>query len=100
MAEKRIVWHENAIVDLKSICDYFNKRNGSRKYSTKLVSEIKEILILVSENIELGIKTTTFNYIRAIIKDNYKIFYQIKTTEIEILSIWDCRQNPEKNKFL
>jgi len=78
MAEKRIVWHENAIVDLKSICDYFNKRNGSKKYSTKLVSEIKEILNLIPKKIELG----------------------IKTTEIEILSIWDCRQNPDKNKFL
>jgi hypothetical protein len=43
---------------------------------------------------KLGVQTDIQN-IRVQRENNYAIFYEIKNDVVEILSIWDCRQNPK-----
>lgn len=37
--------------------------------------------------------------VRVIIKGNFKIFYEISDINIEVLFIWDCRQDPDSQKL-
>ena len=46
----KISWSEGAKIDLKSIVIFFNQRNKSKKYSKKLVKEIKSTIFLLKKN--------------------------------------------------
>jgi len=52
---------------------------------------------LLAEHPEIG-KPTSQSGVRIKIVRDYLIIYRIKLQRIEILSIWDSRQNPEKLK--
>jgi len=45
------------------------------------------------------VQTDTEN-IRTLIHGDYEVFYEIKIKSIEIITIWDSRQNPEKLKII
>ena len=98
MVKRKIIWTLKAKNQLFSILEYFAKRNKSKTYSLKLHKKIKsEILITLKQpNIE---KQTDVLNIRGLIIENYIVFYELLDTNIIILNIWDCRQNPENLNF-
>lgn len=53
---------------------------------------------LVAKNPELG-RPTEFDSVRIIIVTDYQIYYHIGNKDIEILTIWDSRRDPQKFKL-
>lgn len=94
MAERIIVWSENARFELKEIFEYFNFRNKSKIYSFKLNRIIQTELKLLIQNPEIGKKTESDN-VRGLLIENYFIFFEINEIHLVILSVWDTRQNHE-----
>lgn len=95
---RKIIWTKRADNIFSEILEFYFKRNGTKIYSRKLNSEIKQFLNLLKKHPFIGKKTDTKN-IRVFIKGNYKIFYRIEPTEIVIIMVWDCRQNPDNLKI-
>jgi len=95
MAKKGIIWSLRAKQELKNILDYYNTRNGSIKYSLKLVDEIDDLLNTLSQSEFIG-RLTTNKKTRVIVMKVYLIFYEINGNRIEILSFWDNRQDENK----
>lgn len=89
-----IVWSSKAVSDKKSILEYWNMRNKSSLYSQKLNLLIEKKLQQIRDNPDSGI-ATEIEYIRAVLVEDYYIYYSIKNTQVRILRIWDARQNPE-----
>ena len=50
---------------------------------------------LLEKHPEIGIKVDVKN-MRNLIQGDFGIFYEIKSETIEIITIWDSRQDPEK----
>ncbi|MBC7642600.1 MAG: type II toxin-antitoxin system RelE/ParE family toxin [Flavobacterium sp.] len=73
MAERIIVWSENAKFELKEIFDYFNFRNKIKVYSLKLHRIIQVDLKLLLQNPEIGKKTEALN-VRGLLIENYFFF--------------------------
>ncbi|MDD3788043.1 MAG: type II toxin-antitoxin system RelE/ParE family toxin [Petrimonas sp.] len=94
MAEKTIIWSERADDELKGILEFYNTRNGNTKYSFKLLAKIEEISEILSKNEYIG-RLADDKKTRVIVMDAYLIFYEIDEFQINILSFWDNRQNPE-----
>ena len=40
MADKKIIWSNDAKNELKKVLEFYNERNGSEKYSLKIINEI------------------------------------------------------------
>jgi plasmid stabilization system protein ParE len=99
MASRKIIWSVKAKITFKKILEFYNIRNGSNAYSIRLLSDIEKIISLLPENPELGLKTDISVNIRYLISGNYKLIYEIKPETIEILMVWDCRQNPKDLKI-
>jgi toxin YoeB len=95
MAKKIIIWSTRAKYELRNILEFYNLRNGNTKYSLKLLSEIENILLTISESEFIG-RLTSNKKTRVIIMKVYLIFYEINENRIEILSVWDNRQNENK----
>ncbi len=95
MAARKVIWSVYSRQNLIEIFEFFNFRNKSKTYSLKLhrlfQSEVKRIIIYP----EIGIITNKQD-IRGLIVNDYTIFYKLSVDSIEIITVWDNRQNPNK----
>ena len=95
MAKRKIVWSARAKLELFEILEFYFKRNGTKTYSRKLNFTFRKSLRLLKKNPDIGFKTDIQN-VRNLIEGDYSIFYEIKSDLIEIITIWDNRQNPDE----
>ena len=93
MAQKQVVWSHRASEEFKSILDFYTKRNKSNTYSLKLLSIVDHLISLVQENNAIG-RLSDDHITRVLSFEAFLLFYQIPDQTIEIMSIWDNRQNP------
>ena len=94
MVKRKIEWSSRAKADLSTILEFFYILNGSKTYSKKLNSKLRKTIRLLSVHLLIGIQSDVED-IRAIVEGEYAIFYQISEETIRIITIWDCRQNPD-----
>jgi toxin YoeB len=94
MAKRKIIWSPKAKLDLFEILDFYYQRNGTKTYSKKLNSNFRKTIRLLANYSDIGVQADVQN-IRNVIEGDYSIFYEIKPTTIEIVTIWDNRQNPD-----
>ena len=95
MVKRKIIWSPRAKLDLVSILDFYFQRNGTKTYSVKLNAAIRSSIKLLEKNSEIGVKVDVKN-LRNLIQGDFSIFYEIKSEAIEIITIWDSRQDPDK----
>jgi plasmid stabilization system protein ParE len=98
MVKGKIIWSPRAKLDLFNILDFYFKRNGTKTYSIKLNGNLRKSIRLLETQPAIGVQTDIEN-VRNLIHGDYEIFYEIKIKTIEIITIWDCRQDPEKLKI-
>ena len=98
MAEKPIIWSEQALQELEDILDFYNRRNRSTIFSNKLLKLSEGVLDSISKNEQLGRKAKRKN-VRIFPLKYFLIIYEIKADRIEVLSFWDNRQNLKKRRF-
>lgn len=92
---KQIIWSLRAQKDKKEIYKYWSERNKSNSYSQKLNQLFKEAIQLLREHPYIGTSTDDDSIRIKIVKD-YLLIYEVTATSINILSIWDGRQDPSK----
>jgi plasmid stabilization system protein ParE len=97
MAVKEIIWSELAKAELHNTLTFYVEQTGNSNYSLKLLSEVEDLLVTLSQNELIG-RLTKNKFTRTIPMKNYSIFYELNENRIEIISFWDNRQNPIKNK--
>ena len=98
MVKRKIIWSPRAKTDLFNILDFYFQRNGNKVYSSKLNANLQKSIRLLETHPEIGVQTDIDN-VRNLIHGDYEIFYEIKIKSIEVVTIWDCRLNPEKLKI-
>ena len=94
---KRVIWSLRAKSERREILEYWFKRNGNKNYSRKLARELRETIDYIAQNNYLGRATDEIN-IRVTVCRYYQIFYEITEENLEILSVWDSRRNPDDLK--
>ena len=88
-----ISWTPFAVKSKQEIFNYWNNRNKSKLYSQQLNIEFRTALIKVAKIPETGIQTDEFN-VRLTLCTHFEIIYKISEQEINVLDIFDTRQNP------
>jgi toxin YoeB len=91
---KKVIWSKIAQRNRIAILQYWIYRNKSDTYSKKLNGYFKESIVLISKYPGIG-KKTEYPDIRIKVMKHYFLTYRIKADRIEILTIWDSRQDPE-----
>lgn len=95
MVKRKIIWSFRAKSDLYSILEFYYKRNGTKRYSKKLNTSLRKSIKLLEKQSEIGLNTDIVN-VRVLIKGCYCVFYEVQNETIEIITIWDGRQDPDK----
>lgn len=95
---KKIVWTETAVKDRFEIYRFWLWHNKSDTYSKKLEQLFEESSKMLSKFPGMGTKTD-YQGVRVKVVRNYKIFYQAFDDRIEIIRVWDARQDPTDLKI-
>ncbi len=95
MAKKQVIWSFRAQQDRISILEYWIERNKSKTYSNKLFLLFQQAADLISDHPKIG-KPTSYGNVRFKIVRDYLLFYEEMEDSIEILLVWDGRQNTDK----
>jgi plasmid stabilization system protein ParE len=95
---KKIVWTVTANAERLQILEYWFRRNKSKTYSIKLNKLIVSTLHDIRKNPLIGRKTDIPNVRVKIVRD-YLLFYEITSTAILVLSIWDGRRNKITSRY-
>ena len=93
MAKKKIVWSLKAQEDRLKILEYWIVNNKSKTYSEKLLDLFIQASELIAEYPKIG-KPTDIDNVRFKIVKEYLLFYEETEYQINILLVWDNRQNP------
>lgn len=94
MAYRKLIWTHRAVNDKISIYQYWNKRNKSKTYSSKLDKLFSNSAKLLCDFPHSGLITDCQDIKLKTVR-NYQLFYKIYDDSIAILTVWDSRQNPD-----
>lgn len=83
---------------LESILNFFDERNGSDRFSKKLLKMISKQIQLLKTMPEIGRLTDTPG-VRIIFVERFGIDYQIRDKEVLIINIYSCQTDPEERYF-
>jgi plasmid stabilization system protein ParE len=92
---RRLKWSTTSKIQRKEIFEYWNRRNKSKTYSKKLNILFNECAEMILQYPTIGIDMPNIKCRKRLIRDFYFI-YKISNESVEIISIWDTRQNPNK----
>ena len=95
MASSKVVWSNTAIKQRRAIFEYWNKNNGSTKYSNRIRLLVNKRIDLIKSQPHLFLKTDLQDTHVTVI-ENFKLFYRIYPDLIMVTAFWDSRQDPEK----
>ena len=96
---KRVIWTLSAKQEKKEILTYWRKRNKSNAYPKKLNKLLKLAIQSLATSTFPRNNTDDENVSVKIVKD-YMIFFEEDVSNIYILCLWDCRQDPNQLKNL
>jgi toxin YoeB len=92
---KKIIWSEAAQDDRKEILQYWKNRNNSLVYSKKLNKLFNDAAEIIAKFPKIG-KPSGYKDTRIKIVKDFLLFYKESEDFINIITIWDSRQNPLK----
>lgn len=90
-----IVWSPLAQQKRKEILAYWKERNGNSEYSNKLNALFIEAVRLLSKFPNIG-RESDIKGVKVKIVRDYLLFYEVSDARLEILTVWDSRQNPDE----
>jgi plasmid stabilization system protein ParE len=94
MAGKTVIWTDDAKSDLYDILEYWDDRNRSKAFSTKLLREFDDAAERIGSYPFHG-KEAEVEDVCYIIVRHYAITYHLSENIIHIISVWDERRNPQ-----
>jgi len=91
-------WTEEAKTTYEDILNYLQEEWSAREIET-FIERTDNLLSIISQQPYL-FKASAYKEIRkAVMGKHNSLFYFVKNGEIYLLTFWDNRQNPAKNKF-
>jgi len=94
-----IIWTENAYEDYKKVVDYLLQA-WSIDIAAKFINIVNSRLETLSVFPNIGVRSSKEEKVRAIIiTEHNKLYYRVTSDGIEILNIFDTRQDQQKNKY-
>jgi plasmid stabilization system protein ParE len=97
----KIIWLPKAKIRVKEIHSYY--KGKSKSVANKLKNDIKSSTIPLNNFPQMGalepiLSDLPISFRYLVVRDNYKIIYFVDEEQeiINIVTIWDCRQNPKE----
>jgi plasmid stabilization system protein ParE len=94
----KIRWAQEARSTYDNVLRYL-KENWTDKEIARFVAKTSSILTVISHQPYLFKESNHKKVRKAVINKQNSLFYLVRDTEIYLLSFWDNRRDPKKNKY-
>ncbi len=95
----KVIWSQNAYDDYIRVIDNLLS-NWSEQVTLKFMDIVENNFFLLSTHPFIGIASEKDPTVRSVLLTKHnRLYHQVLQNRIELLSIFDTRQDPEKNKF-
>ena len=95
----KIEWTEPALKNFKTIAAYIEKE-WSKARADKFVEFAKERIQTLSKYPQMGMASRKRKSVRSIkLSKHTRLYYRVERKKLVLLSIFDTRQNPDKNFY-
>ena len=95
---KKIEWTETSIQDRDRMYHFLSDQNKTDSYRKKVEILFNEAAKLISQFPDIGTETD-YPDLRVKVVRSYKLFYINDVDRIQIVRVWDSRQNPSEIEF-
>jgi plasmid stabilization system protein ParE len=75
------------------------EENWSRKEAVHFINRVYQVVDLISRHPRMFIYLPKYNAHRCVVVKQVSLFYRLKENQIELLTFWDNRMDPEKLKL-
>lgn len=97
---KPVIWSPLADADLDNITEYLNQ-NWETQVVLNFLDQLDDLIALIQNNPKLfPVINDDLGIRKCVVTKHNTLFYRIKPDKIEIVRIYDNRQDPEKLTFL
>lgn len=90
----RIIWSPEAQKSYSEILDYLNEQWGQTAVS-RFIDRTESIIGFIRKYPKQYIFSETKNAYRAVVVKQVSLFYRVQPDQIELLTFWDNRKNPD-----
>lgn len=103
--EVKVLWSDTALGQLEDIYSYY-KEKASPTVARKIVKKLIDKSLILESNPLVGVLEPLLmgrvygKEYRFLVEKNYKIIYCFNANLVEVMAVFDTRQNPEKLKEL
>lgn len=96
---KKIIWSPAAEKDAKQILDFITTKRSNR-VAAKFPDKLDDIIRLIADNPKLfPVIEYNLGVRKCVITKQSSLFYRISNETIEIIRLFDTRQNPKSLTF-
>jgi len=96
---ERIIWSPKAEKDLENILDYLFE-NWGQKITVRFLDNISYLIKQIENTPErYPVINKDLNVRKCVLTKQNTLFYRVINNKIEILRVYDTRQDPKKLKF-
>jgi len=91
-----VVWTEEALSDLTAIGEYFDRT--SPQYASVIVEKLYTSVERLTEHSKMGRQVPEVEHesLRELIAENYRVIYQLREEENEVITVLHSRQDLRK----
>ena len=97
---KRISWQPKPVRQMEALERYFREELGTVQAFEHFLEKLEAKLARISNYPESGHFTGRKNVRYVQIDKQRNIFYRVRRDHLQILLLWDVRQDPVKNPYL
>jgi plasmid stabilization system protein ParE len=96
---KQIIWSPAAEKDAEQILDFINTK-WSKRVAAKFLNKLDDNILLISEDPKLfPIIEDNLGVRKCVVTKQNSLFYRVSDETIEIIRLFDTRQNPKSLTF-
>jgi plasmid stabilization system protein ParE len=96
---KQIIWSPAAEKDAEQILDFINTK-WSKRVAAKFLNKLDDNILLISEDPKLfPIIEDNLGVRKCVVTKQNSLFYRVSDEAIEIIRLFDTRQNPKSLTF-
>jgi plasmid stabilization system protein ParE len=94
----KVLWTEEANKNLSNIIKYLED-NWTKREIEKFLKKLNKQISIIQSQPDSFPKTNNYNVRRSVVAKQITLFYSISQDTLNIVSLFDNRQNPQKLKI-
>ncbi len=96
---KKLIWDQEVLAQIDQVAEYL-EQNWGKASAKRFVKYVREVALLLTKLPRIGRQSAKFEDVHFVNVGQYHwLYYRIREKKIQVIYLFDSRQDPEKDPF-